>query len=45
MLSYPVELEDDDGTVLATSPDFPELATFGDDRTEALASAAGRSYA
>ena len=39
MLSYPVELEDDDGTVLITSPDFPELTTFGDDRAEALARA------
>ena len=36
MLSYPIELEDDDGTILATSPDFPELTTFGDDRDEAL---------
>ena len=41
MLSYPIELEDDDGTVLATSPDFPELATFGEDREEALARAVG----
>ena len=39
MLSYPIELEDDAGTVLATSPDFPELTTFGDDRDEALARA------
>ncbi len=36
MLSYPIDLEDDDGTLLATSPDFPELTTFGDDRDEAL---------
>ena len=36
MLSYTIVLEDDDGTVLATSPDFPELTTFGDDRAEAL---------
>ena len=36
MLSYPIELEDDDGTVLATSRDFPELTTFGDDRDEAV---------
>ena len=41
MLAYPIELEDDDGTVLATSPDFPELTTFGDDRGEALARAVG----
>ena len=40
MLSYPIELENDDATVLATSRDFPELATFGDDRAEALARAA-----
>lgn len=37
MLSYPVEVQDDDRGVLATSPDFPELTTFGDDRREALA--------
>lgn len=40
MLSYPIDLEADDATVLATSPDFPELTTFGDDRAEALARAA-----
>ena len=40
MLAYPIRLEDDDGTVLATSPDFPELATFGEDRNEAIARAA-----
>lgn len=39
MLAYPIVLEDDDGAVLATSPDFPELTTFGDDRDEALARA------
>ena len=39
MLAYPIFLEDDDGTVLATSPDFPELTTFGDDREEAVARA------
>ena len=40
MLAYPITLEDDDNeTVLATSPDFPELVTFGDDREEALARA------
>ena len=37
MLAYPIVLEDDDVAVLATSPDFPELTTFGDDREEALA--------
>ena len=41
MLSYPIKLEDDDHTVLATSPDFPELTTFGDDCDEALARAGG----
>ena len=39
MLAYPITLTDDDGTILATSPDFPELTTFGDDRAEALARA------
>ncbi len=40
MLTYPVSLDDDDGTVLVTSADFPELTTFGDDRDEALTRAA-----
>ena len=39
MLAYPIVLEDDDAAVLATSPDFSELATFGDDREEAVARA------
>ena len=39
MLAYPIFLEDDDGTVLVTSPDFPELTTFGDDREEDVARA------
>ena len=39
MLTYPIALEDDDGGVLVTSPDFPELTTFGDDREEAVARA------
>ncbi len=39
MLRYPIQLEDDDDTVLATSPDFPELTTFGADRDEAIARA------
>lgn len=39
MLSYPIALEEDDGTVLVTSPDFPELTTFGEDRDEALSRA------
>ena len=36
MLDYPVQLEDDDGSVLVTAPDFPELTTFGEDRREAF---------
>ena len=37
MLAYPITLTDDDnGTVLATSPDFPELTTFGEDRKDAI---------
>lgn len=37
MLAYPIHLEpDDNDTLLATSPDFPELVTFGDDRDDAL---------
>ena len=40
MLAYPMHLEpDDNDTLLVTSPDFPELVTFGDDREEALARA------
>ncbi len=36
MLAYPITLEEDDGAVLAISPDFPEMTTFGDDREEAV---------
>ncbi|MCY3893252.1 MAG: type II toxin-antitoxin system HicB family antitoxin [Acidimicrobiaceae bacterium] len=39
MLAYPIELEDDDGTVMATCPDFPEVVTFGGDRTECMSRA------
>lgn len=39
MLAYPIVLEEDDGTLLATSRDFPELTTFGTDREDALARA------
>ncbi len=40
MLEYPVILEEDDNdTLLVTSPDFPELVTFGEDRDEAIARA------
>ncbi len=35
MLDYPIELQDDDASVLATSVDFPEFTTFGEDRTDA----------
>ena len=41
MLDYPVELSrDDNGTLLVSAPDFPELTTFGEDREDALARAA-----
>ena len=36
MLAYPITLEEDEGAVLASSPDFPELTTFGEDREEAV---------
>ena len=39
MIAYPILLEDYDGMVLVTSPDFPELTTFGDDPEEAVARA------
>ena len=39
MLAYPIVLADDDGAILVTAPDFPELTTFGDDREEAIARA------
>ena len=39
MLAYPIVFEEDDGTLLVTSPDFPELTTFGDDTEEATARA------
>ncbi len=41
MTRYRVTLEDDEGTVLVKSPDFPELITFGDDETDALSYAIG----
>jgi len=38
MLSYAVELSaDDNGTVLARMPEFPEVVTYGEDEAEALA--------
>ena len=40
MLRYPVKLaRDDDGTVLVTAPDLPEVATFGETVEDALARA------
>ena len=41
MISYRVKLKDDEGTVLLTSPDFPELVTFGNDKADALSYAVG----
>lgn len=39
---YPVDIvPDDNGTLLVTCPDFPEIATFGVDRANALVRAAG----
>ena len=39
MLSYSIVFQDDADTILATSRDFPELTTFGEDRDEAHARA------
>ncbi|HWI86001.1 MAG TPA: type II toxin-antitoxin system HicB family antitoxin [Sphingomonas sp.] len=40
MLNYPVELTpDDNGTVMITFPDIPEVTSFGDDDSDALANA------
>ena len=36
MLAHSITREDDDGTLLATSPDFPELTIVGDDREGAI---------
>ena len=36
MLAYPIVLDDNDDTVMATCPDIPELTTFGDTRDDAL---------
>ena len=37
MLRYPVKLTpDDNGTILVTVPDLPEVATFGEDTRDAL---------
>lgn len=39
MLNYPVEFEEDDGTVMVSFPDVPGARTFGEDEAEALANA------
>ena len=40
VFAYPIILDpDEDGRLVATSPDFPELATDGANETEALANA------
>lgn len=39
MLNYPVDLVDDDGSVMASFPDIQGARTFGDDKAEALANA------
>ena len=39
MLSYSINLDNDDTTLLVNSPDFPELTSFGEDREEAKARA------
>jgi antitoxin HicB len=37
MLRYPVKLTpDDNGTLLVTAPDLPEVSTFGEDASDAL---------
>jgi antitoxin HicB len=41
MPRYPVKLTpDDNGTILVTSPDLPEVSTFGEDVPDALVRAA-----
>jgi antitoxin HicB len=41
MLRYPIKLtRDSNETLLATAPDFPEVATFGEDEADALRRAA-----
>ena len=41
MLRYPVRLRrDTNGTLMVTSPDFPEVSTFGEDENDALIRAA-----
>jgi antitoxin HicB len=40
MARYPVKLATDDDTLMVTSPDFPELVTYGEDEEDALLRAA-----
>jgi antitoxin HicB len=40
MTRYPVKLTADDDTLMVTSPDFPELVTYGEDEEDALLHAA-----
>jgi antitoxin HicB len=41
MLHYPVKLTpDDNGTILVSAPDLPEVSTFGEDTADALVRAA-----
>lgn len=35
-MEYPIRLQKHGDTILATSPDFPELTSFGEDRDDAL---------
>jgi antitoxin HicB len=39
MLNYPVELTEDDGTIMVSFPDIPGAHTWGEDQAEALANA------
>jgi antitoxin HicB len=42
MLAYPIELtSDDNGTLLVTCPDLPEVTSFGEDEADALLRAVG----
>ena len=42
MMTYRVKLApDSNGTILVTSPDFPEVVTFGQDKEDALSRAIG----
>ena len=41
MISYRVKIVPDEDTFLVTSPDFPEVTTFGDTREDALGYAVG----